>query len=70
MKELSLAICAAEGVTPDSDAARAAVDDAAARVAKAWTEPEYVASSDGSDLGYELSDGAQVHHYRCMAEPK
>lgn len=70
MKELLLAVLAKADLDPESDVAREAVDDAAARVAKTWTHPTFVDSTDTTEHGYEPSDEVRVLRYRCMAEPK
>lgn len=70
MRELLLAVIAKADIDPESDVAREAVDDAAARVAKTWTRPLFVDSTDPTEHGYEPSDAVRVLRYRCMAEPK
>ena len=51
---------------------RQQAENGAAKLASAWTTPEFVGSTEQIDADFpgRLPDGSALFRYECMAEPK
>lgn len=72
MKRLAVLVPAPRDADPESPEMRQQAENGAAKLASAWTTPEFVGSTEQIDADFpgRLPDGSALFRYECMAEPK